>query len=226
MEIVEGKITVIGPTSMTINVPYNNVQRACLRQYDEVQVGLPDGRKISPEQRRKAYALMAEIAEWCGHTPDYIKRHMKMDFIVNHLQAMEKQLFSLSDCDVTTAREFISHLIDFCVEHWVPCRFPIYEQCEDIERYVNACLMHKRCVVCGEKADLHHVEAIGMGRDRTTVYQIGMPVMPLCRIHHGEAHSKGMGWLLDDLHLVPIPLNEEIGKAYRLTKKNMIKEAL
>jgi hypothetical protein len=63
-----------------------------------------------------------------------------------------------------------------------------------------------------------------MGNDRTIIYQIGWPVIPLCRVHHGEAHSKGVTWLKDTLHLEPVALTVEIGKVYGLTKKNLQKE--
>ena len=184
-------------------------------------MGLPDGRTISPEQRRKAHACMGDIAEWVGDTPEYIKRLMKLEFIQTRLQALEKSIFSLSDCDVTTAREFITYLIDFMIEHAVPSKVPLYEMCEDIGKYVYACLMHKRCAVCGaQKADLHHFDPIGMGRDRNEVPQIGMRVISLCRLHHNEAHSKGRSWLIDDLHLEAIPMDDAIAKKYKLSKKN------
>lgn len=221
MEIVKGSIVEETEHGLTIFAPYQNIDRAILREYREVQVGLPDGRRISPEQRRKSYALMAEIAEWMGEVPEFVKRLMKLKFVAEQLQALQKQIFSLSDCDVTTAKEFINYLIDFMIEHEVPSRTPLYELCEDIQRYVYACLMRKVCVVCGKKADLHHFDQIGMGRDRDEVYQIGMRVIPLCREHHTVAHTKGRSWLTNDMHLVPIPLTVEIGKKYKLSKKNL-----
>lgn len=222
MEIVKGNIIQMQPEGITVFVPYVNWDRACLRQYSEVQIGLPDGRTISPEQRRKAHALLGEIAAWVGDTPEFIKRLMKLEFIHKRLQALEKELFSLSSCDVTTAREFITFLIDFMVEHDVPSKTPLQELCEDAQKYVYACLMHKKCAVCGKtKADLHHFDQIGMGNDRTKIYQIGMRVISLCRICHGEAHSKGKTIITDDWHLTPIPLTKEIGKIYRLSRKNL-----
>lgn len=223
MEIIRGRIEDYGADgSVYIRAIIPDIGRACLRKYDEVQVGLPDGRRITPEQRRKAYALMNEIAEWMGDLPEYVKRLMKMEFMVTRMQALEKHIFSLSDCDMTTAREFINYLIDFIIEHDVPTQTPLIELCEDISKYVYACLMHKKCVVCGSnKVDLHHVSAIGAGRDRKTVYQIGMPVLPLCREHHMESHNIGQKSFMDRYHLKPIGLTVEIGKVYGLTKKNL-----
>jgi hypothetical protein len=225
MEIVKGKITDIDQDGITIFAPYSNIDRAILREYREVQIGLSDGRYISAEQRRKAYALMNEISEWMGELPEFVKRLMKLEFITNRLQSLQKQIFSLADCDMTTAREFITYLIDFILEHDVPTSRPLYELCDDINKYVYACLMTKKCVICGKKADLHHFDAIGMGRNRADVYQIGMRVISLCREHHGIAHTKGRSWITEDMHLIAIPLTAEIGKKYGLTKKNLMQGA-
>ena len=69
---------------------------------------------------------------------------------------------------------------------------------------------------------MHHFDAIGIGSDRTAVNQIGMRVVPLCRVCHTTAHTKGVRWLTDDMHVIPIPLTVEIGKVYGLSKKNLM----
>lgn len=223
MEIVSGNVVDISPDGYIIaRAALPNIDRALIRHYDKIQIGLPDGRTISPDQRRKAYALMREIAEWMGDLPEYVKRLMKMEFMVTRMQALEKHIFSLSDCDMTTAREFITYLIDFIIEHDVPTQTPLIELCEDIGRYVYACLMHKKCAVCGSNhVDLHHTQAVGAGRDRDEIFQIGMPVLPLCREHHMESHNIGQKSFMEKYHLKPIGLTVEIGKVYGLTKKNL-----
>ena len=223
MEIVSGNVVDISPDGYIIaRAALPNIDRALIRHYDKIQIGLPDGRTISPEQRRKAYALMREIAEWMGDLPEYVKRLMKMEFMVTRMQALEKQIFSLSDCDMTTAREFITYLIDFIIEHDVPTQTPLIELCEDIGRYVYACLMHKKCAVCGAShVDLHHTQAVGAGRDRDEIFQIGMPVLPLCREHHMESHNIGQKSFMEKYHLQAIELTKEIGKVYKLSRKNV-----
>ena len=222
MEIIRGRIEDYGADgSVYIRAIIPDIGRACLRKYDEVQVGLPDGRRITPEQRRKAYALMNEIAEWMGDIPEYVKRLMKIEFMVSRMQAIKKELFSLSDCDVTTAKEFITYLIDFIIEHDVPTRKPLIELCDDINRYVYACLICKKCAVCGRHAELHHVTAIGAGRNRNEVLQIGMEVLPLCREHHTESHQTGQKSFMAKYHLQAIELTKEIGKVYKLSRKNV-----
>ena len=224
MEIVSGNVVDISPDGYIIaRAALPNIDRALIRHYDKIQIGLPDGRTISPEQRRKAYALMREIAEWMGDLPEYVKRLMKMEFMVTRMQALEKHIFSLSDCDMTTAREFITYLIDFIIEHDVPTQTPLIELCEDISKYVYACLMHKKCAVCGRRAELHHCDKskVGMGNNRNKINHIGRDALPLCRIHHTEIHNNGQNDFLKKYHLFPIQITVEIGKVYGLTKKNL-----
>lgn len=184
----------------------------------EVEVIWHDMRRISPEQRRKAYALMGEIAAWSGDTPENVKAALKMDFRLKALESMGKRLFSLSDCDLTTARLFITYLIDFMLENDVPSSRPLAEYADDVERYVYACLIHKKCAVCGRKAELHHADRVGMGRDRREICHIGMQALPLCREHHQEAHQNGDAALLKKYHLDTVAIDERIAKANGLKK--------
>lgn len=185
---------------------------------EHVTVLWQDARRISPEQRRKAYALMGEIAAWSGDTPEHVKGALKVDFRAKTMEGMQKQLFSLSDCDMTTARDFISFVIDFMLEYDVPSSRPLTEYAEDIEAYVYACAMHKKCAVCGRHAELHHVDRIGMGGNRNEMCHIGMHALPLCRAHHQEAHQHGDQRLLDKYHLTPVIIDEPIARRYRLGK--------
>ena len=218
MEIADGKIISVDEKAggVTIFAPYTNWDRLCLRRYDEVQVGFPDGRKISPEQRRKAYALLGEISAHTGYTPEEAKMTLKHEFVHHHLEGLKRELFSLSDCDLTTAREFIGYLIDFVLEFGVPVSVPLATLCDDIRRYVYACMMRKKCAACGKKAELHHVDKVGMGNDRRTINHLGKRALPLCREHHGLIDSVGDAAFMETYHLEAIPIDEKIAKVYRL----------
>lgn len=221
MEILSGKIIdwrEDGTILISATIP--NLDVALKRQYSDVEIGIDDGRKITPEQRRKTYALINEIAEWQGEFPETVKQFFKMDFVLNRLKQMERTMFSLSNCSVTTAREFINFLVDFIITHDVPTRIPLIENVEDIGRYVYAVTAAKKCAVCGRPGELHHVDKIGMGRNRDEVYQIGMNVMCLCREHHTETHTIGEKSFLDKYHLEPVILDDNLAKIYTLTKKN------
>ena len=74
-----------GPDGTTISTerpPVPNIS-------DRVEVIWHDKRLISPDQRKKAYALMAEIAEWSGATPDEIKAGFN-SMTKRHIKASEK----------------------------------------------------------------------------------------------------------------------------------------
>ena len=82
--------------------------------------------------------------------------------------------------------------------------------------------MNKVCAVCNEPAELHHVERVGMGRNRNTINHLNMLVMALCGYHHRiECHNMPQEEFNKKYHLVPIKLTEEIGKKYHLSKKNL-----
>ena len=202
---------------MHIIAPMVDAERFMHRRYDEVLIELSDGRHISPEQRRKAHVIIGEIADWQGDIPEAVKQITKMDFMVSNMNSLAKKMFSLADCDMTTAREFISYLIDFVLRWDVPTKMPLVELCEDIERMVFACLMHKKCAICGKKrADLHHVDRVGMGRNRKTIIHEGMLVMPLCRAHHSECHTMEQGEFDERYHIVSIAATKEICKRWGL----------
>lgn len=216
MEIINGKIVGWERGYLIIRAPYDNAERFIRREYEEVEIGLRDGRRITPEQRRKAYALMGEISEWSGTEPEEIKEVLKYEFRKKIVRSLEKDLFSLSNCDVTTAREFINYLINFILRNDVPTHVPLGDLADDIDKYVYACLIHKKCAVCGAKADLHHCDTIGMGNNRNEVEHLGRRCLPLCRVHHEELHTMGDARFMEYHHLKPGVIDEKIIKVYKL----------
>lgn len=216
--IVRGTIVSANASGLTITVPYD--PRYVTQHWHEVEVSIPDGRTISPEQRRKAYALMGEIATWSGMTPDEVKLTHKHEFVQRHLEGLHRELFSLADCDMTTARQFIYYLIDFVLEFDVPLQVPLVSVCDDVKQAVYACLMHKKCIVCGQKCDLHHVNRIGMGNDRRKVEHLGRLCLPLCRVHHVEVDHLGDRTFMAKYHLEPVEIDEKIAKLYKLGRRN------
>ena len=219
-EIIQGKIETMddnGGIVITAIVP--SVMRALVRKYKKVEIGLCDGRSISPEQRKKIYALLAEISDYVGDDTESTKRTMKMDFVMNRMQAMQRKMFSLSDVDMNTASEFISYLVEFILEHDIPCQDnKLSDLCDDIGKYVYACLMNKKCAVCGSHADLHHIDTVGMGNDRQEVHHLGRLVMPLCREHHTEIHTIGIETFLSKYHLQAVNADESICRKYKLRR--------
>lgn len=199
---------------------------------DQVTVLWQDSRKISPEQRRKSWALIGEIAAWsCGYATQKIKDeyngNMKIKFLrecADELTEEAIKCFSLSDVDMTTARMYITFLVDFCIVNEVPTKEPLWELADDIAAYVYHCSINKLCCVCRKHAGIHHVDSVGMGRNRNEINHLGMLHLPLCwgaGGHHQEIEHIGNDAFLEKYHLTPIPIDEKIAKVHKL---KMIKE--
>lgn len=191
---------------------------------DETEVRLlwQDAEEISGDQRRKIFAIIGEIADWSAHDPEYLRKNLTKDFLMANREKLWLTILSLASgggCDKGTASLFIDFLIDFCLENNVPTSRPLQEYADDLERYTYSALLHKRCIVCGRKADLHHVDRIGAGYNRNTKPQIGARAMPLCRIHHGEVDTLGQTAFDEKYHVVAVPIDKRIAAKYGISGK-------
>lgn len=183
---------------------------------DEVRVIWQDSRCITNEQRRKAWALMTEIAVYQGQGKDDVYREQAAAFSLKNLETMQGQLFHLSTATVSEARAFITLLIEIIIEYGIPTKEPLYGLCDDLPRYMYACLINKKCAVCGRKAELHHYDRVGMGNNRNEINHIGMRAMAVCREHHREIDTIGQKAFDEKYHLEPVAIDENIAKKYRL----------
>lgn len=191
---VHGTITAYDGKLLTIQ-PDGDISRELLQKsVEDVEIRLNDGRTITNDQRRKAYALIADVARWSGHDPEDAKAWLKFYFRAAGGGDTARGAFSLSDTDITTAREFIDYLITFIFENNVPTKTPLLAQADDIGKYLYRCLEHRKCAICNAPADVHHVDAVGMGRNRQTINHEGLRAIALCRQHHREAHARGQAF--------------------------------
>jgi len=189
---------------------------------DDVRVFWPDREEITAEQRRKIFAIVAEIACWSGYAPEDARKALTADFLRENIQRLQMSAISLAmggGCDKGTASLYIEFLINFCIENGVPTSRPLTEYADDLERYTYAAMLNKKCLICGKKAEIHHVDAIGMGYNRREKPQIGNRVMPLCWVHHREWHNIGSTAFEDKYHVVPVKLDRRLADKYGLTKK-------
>jgi len=196
------------------------------QKIETVGVFVDDGRQMSGEQRKKIYALLGEISEWNGDVVDALQQQMKLAFIASEIGSGKGDIdwFSLSPrspvaADMSTAKRFITFLIDFCLEHGIPTKVSLLKHAEDIGRYLYACIIHLKCCLCqSPNADLHHCDAVGMGRNRDEISHIGMRAMALCREHHTEAHFIGQKAFDAKHHVYGIKIDEYLAKELKLGK--------
>ena len=211
---VNGKILDVNNDVITIQVQADAQSIILEHSSKTVEVRIDDGRSITNDQRRKIYATMRDIAEWMGDMPDAVKGYFKWSFRGDH----EREDFSLSEVDRETASEFLTYLIDFCIQNGVPCSDPLWDRCEDIERYMYACVMTRTCCITGRKnAQIHHVDRVGMGRNRNTICHIGMRVVPISADLHTMLHySGGEMEFYEKHHITPIALTKKMCEYLKL----------
>ena len=213
MESVGTICKVVGNQALiSVGVNPDILKKQCI---EKCLVVFNDGRTITADQRRKAYATIRDISDYSGHAPEFLKEWFKYEYIIK----TGGKYFSLSDCSVTVARQYINVLIDFCLHYGVPVYEPMTDRTDDIDAYLYMCLYYRKCAVCGRAADVHHVTGskLGMGADRDKAHHVGREAIALCRTHHNEAHSREKEFF-EENHIYGIKLDETLCERLNLRK--------
>lgn len=173
----------------------------------EIDVRLIDKRSITDQQRKFIFALCNEIAYYTGDDKEYIR--LLMQQYNSNLRGIEVE--SLSTCSMTYANGLIDTIINFCIDREIPfAKELIIENGYTFdEKQTYAMALKRVCVICGQRADIHHVDHIGMGNDRNKISHIGKKALPLCRKHHTECHIKGNEFY-DMYHLTPFMIDKKM----------------
>ena len=171
------------------------------------EIRVDDGRRISSDQRKKIYALCRDISDYTGHDVEDLKENiLKAGFMIKE----DRDYFSLSDVDMTTARYFIEYILEFCFEWNVPLNEKTVALAREVNNYLYLCLRYRRCAVCGRYADVHHHEnLVGMGMDRAKHNHEESKFIALCRTHHTECHTLGHKTSENKYKLAAIKLNAQ-----------------
>lgn len=176
-------------TNILVTIPGKHLANILVRKgIRKAEIRFDDGRHISAEQRKKAYATIRDIAEYTGFLPEEQKEWLKYLHMVN----TGDSYFSLSDCSMDMAREFINTILEYAIQEGIPLSEEAVNRTDDIGRYLYFCLAHKKCAICGRSGEIHHEDAIGMGNDRRKIDDSKHKKICLCRMHHTIAHQKGV----------------------------------
>ncbi|WP_100220213.1 putative HNHc nuclease [Liquorilactobacillus vini] len=163
--------------------------------------------QLSDVQRRKAYAMIHDIADYEGYPDDIKKITLKEQFkaITGYSD------FSLSNCKKDVATAFIAFLVEYCFKFDIPFRFKDLTNTFDTERQVYLCLVHKRCTVCGaeENIEINHEDTVGQGMNRNHIDHRGHRLEALCHFHHFEFHQIGAENFAKKYHFHGIRLKSE-----------------
>ena len=221
IDIVKGRIVDVDEHgTVTIKARYDDWVTLTKRQYKECNIQMIDSRPLSDKQRRACYALIREIGEYTGMGTDPTKEYMKLKFLSEDLEATADNIFSLSNAPMSLVCAFQRFIIRFIIDWDIPCSFPLLDFVDDVSDYVYYCLINKKCCVCGRHADLHHVDHVGMGRDREEIAHEGMRALPLCREHHNECHTLGQSSFEEKYHLIHgVELDKTLCRIYKLNRR-------
>lgn len=166
-----------------------------------------DKRLSTSKQRKFFHVLCSNVAKDRGEPVEWYIAFFKSLYSV-----MYNKDISLSDSSDTTVSE-ANDLILIVIEHILENNIGLDSSLithDDVKRVTYVCMMNRKCIICGEHARVHHVDAIGMGGDRSKVSHIGRRSLPLCDTHHQEIHTSGLDEFKDKYHVEEITITREI----------------
>lgn len=181
-----------------------------------IELNIADQRQITPDQRKKIYAIIGDIANYTGYSiPDEMPDVMKW----NYLTTTGEPYFSLSDCSVTKANNYLTWLIDWCFDNNVGFKTKTWDSLPNDYAMVMRCAKHRKCIICGKRADIDHTfGTVGIGRQRYHVDNSKSYFLPLCRVHHVERHKIGVYTFLNKYHIKPVKLDKQTRKELHVGK--------
>lgn len=131
-------------TDLLIHIPELQLQQLITEKHiRRAEIRFDDGRTISIDQRKKAYATIKDIAVYTGYLPEEQKEWLKY----LHIAKNGGEYFSLSDCTMDTAREFINTILEYSISEGIPLTDAGVERTDDIGRYLYFCMKARKCCV-------------------------------------------------------------------------------
>lgn len=196
-------------TDLILHIPGEQVQRKIIKYRNgskiNAEIRIDDNRIITVDQRKKIFATIRDIAEYTGDHPEGLRAWL----LYQYCAETGEMPFSLSNCSISQAREFITFIIDFILKEDIPLSDVALNRTDDIDRYLWSCIKHKRCAICGRMGETHHWDAIGAGRNRRTIDDNKLRKIQLCREHHTEAHTIGRNSFEKKYHVYGVIYREE-----------------
>ena len=191
-------------TQLIVTVDGNVLSK--LNKDHDVELVLRDKRLIRADQRKKIYATIRDISIATGNSEEFLKDYFK----VKYCFMKGEQYFSLSNCSVTTAREFLNYIMEYVIAEGVPLQALGLDRTDDIDYYLYCCLKYRKCAITGSSnADIHHVEGsrVGMGRNRQQLNHSNLELIALSREWHNRVHQQGEYKIFQDYKIYGIKLD-------------------
>lgn len=205
-----GKVTHHNKNKITIEID-EEVNDEYLKLISEngenfAKMELLDSRKMSHKQNALSHVLIADISDYTGYEPEWQEAIMKY-----YYEAKTGETFSHSTASKSLANDWIDFLIEFILKNNIPLP-KRYAYLLDNNSFFYYCLKYRKCCICGKHADVCHVEAVGMGRNRREIDHSEFHFYAGCREHHQEEHRIGTERFLAKYKIMPVKLDLETRK--------------
>ena len=180
-----------------------------------------DPRCITVDQRKYIYALFGDMVEYTGEPIDYVKPYLKALFCLE----MGWDDFSLAYNKMTQydAGKFIEFIIEYFFKNQIPFKHEEFYVSSEHTRVLFIYLKYRRCFISGEKGEVAHYEAVGMGNNRRKIDHSKHRFMCLSHKYHMEQHQIGITKFCKLYHIKPIKLTPEQVEEFGIGK-NLHKE--
>lgn len=196
----------------------NRLRKFANGKQPTIELQVDDGRAISPDQRKKIFAMLHDMSSYTGYDIREMEQEMKYRFYAK----TGADQFSMSDCSMTTANQFLTYLLDFCFKYGLPFKAKTWDMIPTDYHLAVQCLRHRLCVICGKPhSDVDHFTPVGR-RNRRLVDHRKLYFECLCRKHHNERHQLGANSFIEKYHIRPIKLSEsDLISLHIMTRKRM-----
>lgn len=134
-----------------------------------------DSRRITEGQRKMIFATCKDIADHVGDPKELVR----YDLISSFAEETGIEFFSLSDCSLEIAREFINYIMDYVIKNDIPLTGRGVERTDDIDSYLYSCIKYEKCCVCGKSGITYTLD-----KQKNK--------MCLCDTHYNDAKVKGL----------------------------------
>lgn len=217
-EIKNSEITI----TLAVEKVYPGLKQQLEERLNNFPIKVIPVKKLSKAQNGLIHVLIKQFADELGWTMLDMKEYQKEQFAIS----TDKLDFSTAKCDMETANEFISFIIEQALELGINLyilgkhdkRYKHILEIDNItQRYVIACLKKRVCCICGKEHNEYN--EIQLDHYDTVANTVGTyknddglhgRFLPLCSYHHFEKHSKSLKEFENKYHIEGVYLNPQL----------------
>ena len=217
-QILDGEIIITLPVEKV----YPGIKQQLEEHLNHFPIKVIPVKKLSQAQNGLIHVLLKQFGDEIGYTLIEIKELMKEQFAI----ATDRLEFSTAKCDMETANDFISFIIEQALELGINLyilgrhdkRYRHILEIDNItQRYVIACLRKRVCCICGKEHNEYN--EIQLDHYDTVANTVGTyenddglhgRFLPLCSYHHFEKHSKSLKEFEEKYHIEGVYLNPQL----------------